>query len=224
MVIEQRKERGIGTTNHTDPMKGITKKTVEELIQEVRAAGLTVPPKPTRGVMIRMLRDEKSTEADSVINFGRYAGYYYREVPRDYKDWVLREMKVGSSHPDLVRFGNWIKETDGSSNEPKIPHAKDDPEANAKVEPPRVEPKRNLFKKPGAGSTSGSDGSWACVPKQSGRLRRRERAEEDEVVPEAMAQEVPQEARDEIARIEMQLAAIKQKHGLAPKAGVPEKK
>ena len=109
LTIEQRKERGIGI-DQPDPMAGITKKKLEELMADARELGMELPPKPTRGLLIRMLRDAKNTADETIINFGRFAVYFYREVPQSYRVWAMREtsgprerVKVGVQRRRLLR-------------------------------------------------------------------------------------------------------------------------
>ena len=85
------------------------------LIGEAKKNHLVLPPKPTRGYLIRMLGDAKSTDDDLIMTFGRLARYFFREVPASYRAWAVKEAKARSSHPDLVRFANWVREDDAES-------------------------------------------------------------------------------------------------------------
>ena len=142
ILIEQRKERGLGKT-HLDPMAGITKKTLDELMAEARAHNLDLPPKLTRGLLIRMLRGSKTSSDEMVVNFGWFKGFYSHEVPQSYQTWAIRETKSGGSHPDLVRFSNWAKEAEAKQAQRKaeatgmrVVDQKDD---HSRVPPPTME-------------------------------------------------------------------------------------
>ncbi|CAE7358519.1 RE1, partial [Symbiodinium microadriaticum] len=211
ILIEQRQTHGVPKAAAPDPMKGISKMTLDELVAEAQKQHITLPPKPTKGALLRMLRDSKSTEADTVVPFGKYKTWYYRELPRGYLQWAVQETKSGGSHPDLVRLANWAKTvlTDPAPpDEKEKKETLEDPETTAKTPPPRME--RRLRDVP-----LSSDGSWAPVnfrpkPRQS---RTREDSSSD-----SMDQEASGETMLEIAAIEARLAALKQKHGVRPKA------
>ena len=188
--------------------------------------GLQAPPKPTRGVLMRMLRDQASGEAETVMTFGKYKSWYFREVPVAYQTWAIQEIKSGNSHPDLVRFANWARENlrdleDKNKERMKPPKAAEDPEVMAKHPPPRA----LVVRRPARGQDSSSDASWAEVPSTGAQRRsfkpsaRRAPAEDDEV--SNMAAELPPEAARRIQDLETQLAALKQKHGIPPEHGEP---
>ncbi|OLQ11910.1 Phthiocerol synthesis polyketide synthase type I PpsA [Symbiodinium microadriaticum] len=195
ILIEQRQTHGVPKAAAPDPMKGISKMTLDELVAEAQKQHITLPPKPTKGALLRMLRDSKSTEADTVVPFGKYKTWYYRELPRGYLQWAVQETKSGGSHPDLVRLANWAKTvlTDPAPpDEKEKKETLEDPETTAKTPPPRME--RRLRDVP-----LSSDGSWAPVnfrpkPRQS---RTREDSSSD-----SMDQEASGETMLEIAAIE----------------------
>ena len=108
---------------------------------------------------MRMLRDSKATEADTVVPFGKYKTWYYRELPQGYLQWAVQETRSGNSHPDLVRLANWARTVLKDPTNPAEKEQKetlDDPETTAKTAPPKME--RRLRDVP-----LSSDGSWAPV-------------------------------------------------------------
>ncbi|CAE7629272.1 RE2, partial [Symbiodinium sp. KB8] len=173
---------------------GISKMTLEELISEAQKQNITLPSKPTKGALMRMLRDSKATEADTVVLFGKYKTWYYRELPQGYLQWAVQETRSGSSHPDLVRLANWARTVLKDPTTPAEKEQKetlDDPETTAKTAPPKME--RRL----------------RDVPAELGRVDSSDSMEHD----------ASGEAMVEIAAIEARLAALKQKHGRYLSAG-----
>ncbi|CAE7612538.1 RE1 [Symbiodinium sp. CCMP2592] len=183
ILIEQRQIHGIPKANAADPMKGISKMTLEELTNEAQRQNLTLPTKPTKGALMRMLRDSKATEGDTIVRFGKYKTWYYKELPHGYLRW---DPKDPAKEKKEARF---------------------DPEAQAKNPPPKMTARRD----PGT-SSDGSWATVGAKPfRPMDRGGRQSRLREDS--PSSMDDEPSGEAMIEIAAIEAKLAALKQKHG-----------
>eukprot|EP00913_Durusdinium_trenchii_P017481 g16427.t1 len=107
MLIESR--QSLEPKAQADPMKGITKYSLTESIEQAKAEGIPMPPKPTKGWLIKVLRESRSTPADTIVPFGKFKGWLYREVPRQYLAWAVDEVKAKgeSAHPDLARLATW---------------------------------------------------------------------------------------------------------------------
>ncbi|CAE7625750.1 ND5 [Symbiodinium sp. CCMP2592] len=85
MVIEQRQARELTSKKgrgEGDPMAGLSKMTLAQLIEEAQKQGVALPTQPTKGVIMRLLmRDATTTEATTIMPFGKYKNWYYKEVP-----------------------------------------------------------------------------------------------------------------------------------------------
>ncbi|CAE7880913.1 hypothetical protein AK812_SmicGene39713 [Symbiodinium microadriaticum] len=67
--------------------------TLEELKQKMDELGLQIPPKPTKGLLARMIRDlTKSAEEEVVVCFGRYRNHTSKEVPEGYLCWAISKV------------------------------------------------------------------------------------------------------------------------------------
>ena len=100
MIKEQREAR----TTETKTIKGLSRMSLQDLKTEAAKTNMMLPPKATRGVLMKMLRDQTIAPGDTICPFGRYKGWAYTQIPPEYLDWSVEE--VGrSSDPseDLVR-------------------------------------------------------------------------------------------------------------------------
>lgn len=184
-------------------MKGLTKLSLAELISEAEKLQITMPPKPTRGLLMRMIRDTKSTPAQTLVTFGKFKGWMYQEIPLGYLQWSVQETRANqNSHPDLVRLAAWAqgeierreKATSSGTQVQK------DPEATAVIPPPRL-------KAMGRQSDS-SDTSWSRVASscQKPRVRRG-----PEVISDSDIDEETEDANLTIKKLEDRLAALKKR-------------
>ena len=108
-----------------------------------------LPEKATRGVLMKMLRDQANAPDDTICPFGRFKGWAYRQIPPDYLDWCVDETARSSSpSEDLVRLNKNKKST--KAQQRGLPE--EDPEKQASAKPP--ETKR---------STPGSSKGWERV-------------------------------------------------------------
>ena len=147
-----------------DKMKGLTKMTLAQLVAEAEKEGIQMPAKPTRGLMMRLLRDARTTPGCTIVPFGRYKGWMYQKVPAQYLPWAIREIKNDpNAHEDLVRLATWgSQEMERRDAAPGYVKKKDvgrDPEALAVVPPPSMASEK--------WPASSSEGSWAKVYTQS---------------------------------------------------------
>ena len=182
MVMEQRKAREGPKEDHV--LKGLSRLNLEELVEKAKKEGLTIPPKPTRGALMAMLRVSTQSPGDQVMPFGKFKGWMYKETPKGYRDWAVQEVASNPNHhPDLGRYASWAETEEKRQTEllktkdmAATKYLVDDPEVNAKVPVP------NLAELGMPGSATSSDGSWQRVrgaaPKAM--FKRRSRAEEDD--------------------------------------------
>ena len=117
---------------------------------EVHGEPIANPTKANEGLLMRLLRGATPASDEEVVNFGRYKGYTYKELPQSYTDWVLRELAVADQpQPEFQRLANWIN---AKKNMPKGGGGKGskgyrDPESLATTQPPPPElPPRSTVK------------------------------------------------------------------------------
>lgn len=187
-----------------DRMKGLTKMTLQQLVEEAKKDNLVLPAKPTRGLMMRLLRDSRNTPGCTVMPFGRYKGWMYSKVPEGYIQWAMKEVKGNpNAHEDLVRFATWgSQELERRAETPGLPKKKDlgrDPEALAVIPPPPVRSDR--------GPSSSSEASWGRVTSPGGYARKAEVIAIDTDI----ADDLLVDEAETIRALENQLAALKKK-------------
>ena len=100
-IISEQKE-----DPHHNELMGLSSMKLDQLITKARKAGIEIP---TRGLLMRLIRDNVPATPEELVPFGRYKGYRYCEVPSSYLDWAITETGDNSS-PDLIRLAHWAKE------------------------------------------------------------------------------------------------------------------
>ena len=108
---------------------------------------------------MKAIRDAGSTPDETVVCFGKFKGWMYREVPQQYLDWTIAETDANpNSSDDLRRLANWAKQAADKSKSGKASmrtkSLATDPEALAKIPPPTI---RTIYDGPA------SDASWSQV-------------------------------------------------------------
>ncbi|CAE6964969.1 unnamed protein product [Symbiodinium sp. CCMP2456] len=89
-------------------MKSITSLNLPELKMKADELGVLYPDKVTKGNLLRLVRDHVTTPATELMKIGRYTGWEYGEIPRQYGMWAARETRMSPNpHPELVRFARW---------------------------------------------------------------------------------------------------------------------
>ena len=105
----QEKKRSLGETS--DIPKGLASMNKTQLLEQCKVLGLEVPEKATNGLLTLLIRDScAKNKGDAVVTFGRHRGKLFKEVPRNYLEWAVQEVKQrgpeGSS-PDLVSLSTY---------------------------------------------------------------------------------------------------------------------
>ena len=185
--------------------------TLAQLVAEAEKEQIPLPAKPTRGLMMRLLRDARNTPASTVVPFGRYKGFMYQEVPAGYLDWAMKEVKANpNAHEDLVRLATWASlEMDRRATTKgyvKKPDMGRDPEAIAVISPPPSRKSR--------APSSSSEGSWARVTYSSSPGTRKS---EVIALDTDIAEEILEDEAEQIRALEAQIAALKKKPFLEKK-------
>eukprot|EP00435_Cladocopium_sp_Y103_P059369 s39_g21.t1 len=187
-----------------NPLKGLTKLSLDELVAEAEKLKITMPAKPTRGLLMRLIRDSKSTPGQTIVSFGKFRGWMYQEVPVGYLQWNVQEVQANQNcHPDLARLATWAqgemerREKAASSGVNVLK----DPEANAVVPPPRLK----SMSRPG----DSSDASWSRVGSSS------QKSSAHAVGPEVISDsDIDNEEEDPnltIKKLEDRIAALKKR-------------
>ncbi|CAE7767068.1 unnamed protein product [Symbiodinium sp. CCMP2592] len=189
-------------------MKGISKLTLGELLQKCQECQVTLPPKPTRGALISLLRTANQTPGEQVLAFGKFRGWMFKETPPGYRQWAQAEVAANANHsPELAMYASWAEAEDKRV----IENLADDPEANPKVPVPTAK----ALGFGGASSSDGSTRSWLKVRRATPKtVTRRRKSGEDSS--DELEAEIPEAAKEEIAALEAKLAAMKQKHRQPP--------
>ena len=148
----------------------------------------------------RLARESKSTPAETIVPFGKFKGWLYREVPVGYLEWAIKEVAANPNHhPDLARLASWGKEELARLEKVKLPtkHLVQDPEAMAKVPPPSVADLRGAIS---------SDSSWSRVGGFTPKPRRTRRLQETNSSDDETAE------KEEIAMLKTRLAILEARH------------
>jgi hypothetical protein len=101
---------------------------LDALKEKCAEEGLALPPKPTRGLLMKMLRDNLPPSGEEKVTFGSHKGYKYKEVNWAYLNWAIKEVSSNPQHsPDLGRLARWAQ---AEKNKPPrgAPSGSGDPE------------------------------------------------------------------------------------------------
>ena len=88
--------------------------------------GIAMPDsKLTRGLLMKLLRENAPPTGDEVVCFGMYKGYLYKEVNEKYLQWAMEEVAANPQHSlDLARLARWAQArstTPGTGSRPSAP-------------------------------------------------------------------------------------------------------
>ena len=211
-LIEQREVRF--PKGESNPATGLTKLKLEELIAKAKELDIEVPVKPTRGLLLKMIRESIQPPGEHVMTFGKYRSWLYQEVPEEYMDWAVKEVRANSnSSPDLRLFAKWAQdEMNTRKNRAKsrgLVLPAEDPEVKAVIDPPDVSSVR----------------SWRSSVSQASTLRStgKDKRQLEETIEElnGMQPDLTEEDKEELMKLETKLAAMRQKYQLAPR-GSPQ--
>lgn len=211
-LIEQREIRF--PKGKANPATGLTKLKLEELLTRAADLQIEVPPKPTRGVLLKLIREAVQPPGDHVMTFGKYRSWLYQETPEDYMNWAVREVQANpNSGADLRMYATWAKmELEQRRERAKkggIIAAVDDPEVRAVVEPPDVSV---MSWKSSISSAAQSNRKWA-----PGREKRHLPGEQELDEVRAMMPELTEDEKNELQELETKVASIRQKYQLPPR-------
>ncbi|CAE7678552.1 RE2, partial [Symbiodinium sp. CCMP2456] len=198
-------------------MKSITNLTLHELKEKADTLGVQYPAKITKGNLLRLIRDFVSTPGTELMKIGRYKGFEFQEIPRQYGMWAAREIRMSPNpHPELIRYAKWWEQY-----EYEIHYGDGDTlEANATV--PYTEDATQWSVSSGTeGWDKVSDKGQSHAAKDlpiDPRANKRATSSSgyDPEVMNAMETEMDPATLEEIIALETRLAALKQKAKAAP--------
>lgn len=160
-----------------------------------------MPARPTRGWLIRVMREVKSTPADTVIPFGKFKGWLYHEVPIKYLKWAVEECQTNdNAHPDLRCLAAWAEEELKLLNVKVKTDLTTDPEATARVPPPTTTELRE---------STASDSSWPRVGGSSPGPQLKRTPTRPRRVGVMQGEDVEGSEEEEILRLEARLAMLR---------------
>ena len=146
---------------------------------------------------MRMISDPPGEEVPDgeVVSFGKYKGYKFEEVPKEYLQWCLKEEeRTPHMSADLKRICQWARHQLGVK---ETEYYQMDPEAPVNRTAGSARPFSS------SSARASTDGSWVPVP-DAGEMT------------QDMSFTISQEAKDEIYKLEHALAVAKQKYRVAP--------
>ena len=219
MIKEDMDATAAPTGNKLPP--GISKMDLAELTTTAHQLNIEVPPKATKGVLMRLIRDNSSGGSQSVLAFGRYRNYLFSETPVGYRRWAIQETSTNAnSSEELRHYANWCKAHMEVADQPTKYVSPDDAELNAQTpyvpeesEGTSWELMSRLVPRNAYPTTT----TAKATPKQKGGHRRRlpESAAPSERSLRDMEEELDPDVLDEIQHLETRLAVIRDRHGLS---------
>lgn len=197
-------------SENQDKLKGLGRMKLDELKKRCDADGISYGDKAARGLLMRLIRDKNQPEGEQVVTFGKYKSWMYKEIPKGYLEWTIKETAQNpNSSPDLVKLSEWarveLRRREGLARQCGAVPEREDPEYRARVHPPALS------------MDSWSVASSAPLPRANAK---RGAAEPEE----KMLVEVPDAAREEINRLRTELAMMKQKYQVDDEVDNAERK
>ena len=207
------------TAQRESALKSVSGMTLAELRTKADELGVMYTSKTTKGNLIRLIRDAVSTPGSELMKIGKYRGFEFQEIPRQYGMWAAREIRMSANpHVELVRFAKWWE-----AKEHEIHYGGDGSiEANATVPYPGDNT-----------STAGTSASthWDLVQEAPTRWMGRDLPHDPRATKrgasseekDSMEPEIDPDTLDEIRALETRLAVLKQraKAATAPPKAAP---
>ena len=184
--------QGMDSSRTASNAVGGTRATRPDEAQAVRDFAPSSGPveeKPTRGVLMKMLRGNAPPSAEEMVPFGKYKGYKYGEVPEGYLVWAEEEVKANVNHSqDLARLARWSQHQRKAT--PGVGSSRGDPEENAVVQPPHLK----------------------STPKKAPRSQRTRPLDKEEAATSTGWSEVEESMEEQIKDLEARLGVMKAIH------------
>ena len=78
-------------------LKGLSKMNLADLKTRCDEEGVSLPEKPTRGLMIKLLTEKVQPAGEQVVTFGKYKSWMYKEIPEIYLRWSIKETNANAN-------------------------------------------------------------------------------------------------------------------------------
>ncbi|CAE7925557.1 GIP [Symbiodinium necroappetens] len=217
--------------NQKKSPKGLSSMNLAELRNEAGRIGMETGPKETRGSLMLRIRDATCPD-DTVMVVGRFKGNTFADIPDNYGNWASDEERANGQNmsPDLKRFVQWRRHrrATATTSSTMSSYNRANPEANSVIPAPPI-------------SETGCSSEWALLSEDlNGYMKdapypprsrtgpplttaaktkpgRRERSPDREGKT-YMDQEISEETREEIEKLEARLAVLKDRCGWRPQA------
>ncbi|CAE7216898.1 RE2 [Symbiodinium sp. CCMP2592] len=212
-VIQEDMDAETKSAPSSAPPVGLSKMTLQELKEKVVEIGLEIPAKATRGILMRMVRDNGGKGPETILTFGRYQGMRYMDTPIGYRTWAVREVvNNDNASEDLRMFAAWWKaetETRGVVHPPTYV----DPESGASIPyVPDESEDSAVWERVSSYVPAKAKAKWSGyqpVPPTTTPKRRSAPSESSFSNRSRMDQDIPVEILDEVQHLEERLAILR---------------
>ncbi|CAE7254046.1 GIP [Symbiodinium natans] len=220
-LIREDIDRASSVTPATMIPPGLSKMTLEMLIQTVTEMNIEIPPRASKGMVMRLIRDGAGGGDQHVMTFGRYKGYLFTETPPGYRQWAMREVQENSNASEELRmYAEWCRaRPEGNSKGTYFHLSEDDPEANATTPYVFDEVDNTRWELLGRTGTSTIQHPSTVSPKPKAyprtptTLGTRRGAPWETGSSSSMQAELDPDVLEEIQQLETRLAVIRDRHG-----------
>ncbi|CAE7528745.1 Copia protein [Symbiodinium microadriaticum] len=226
VIMEFREARK--DTDATEKMKKISQLTLDELKEKAKELNVEHPSRITKGNLLRLVRDSLNTPDNELMKIGKHRGLEFREIPWQYGQWASNEVKVSkNADPELVRFARWWDQNEERTKDNSYVKESFD-ETSRRPMPPTSEPGTSTswetvshtawetswpVQPPlGQSKTGYQDVAQMPIAPGTGSTTNTKRRTQDTKT-EAMDDEIDENTAEEIRKLELRLALLKDKAG-----------
>ncbi|CAE7700485.1 GIP [Symbiodinium sp. CCMP2592] len=212
-VIQEDMSTEATSATSSVPPVGLSKMTLQELKEKVVEIGLEIPAKATRGILMRMVRDNGGKGPETILTFGRYQGMRYMDTPTGYRTWAVREVvNNDNASEDLRMFAAWWK-AETESRGVVHPPTYMDPESSASIPyVPNESEDSAAWERVSSYVPAKAKAKWSgyqAAPLTTTPKRRSAPSESSFSSRSRMDQDIPEEILDEVQHLEERLAILR---------------
>ncbi|OLP82117.1 Copia protein [Symbiodinium microadriaticum] len=200
------------TSNAGHQMRSVTNLTLPELKVKATELGVQFPSNITKGNLLRLVRDHVGTPANELMKIGKYKGWEFQEIPKEYGMWAAREVRMnGNPHVELVRYAKWWEEDHYQKH---YGHLEPSIEKNAAV-PYNEDPPWATSSQPSEASAWTSEWKMTSLPGKHDDYpippKTTKRGASSSGYEAQMDAEIDKDTLEEIQKLEARLAVLKDK-------------
>ncbi|CAE7202636.1 unnamed protein product [Symbiodinium microadriaticum] len=200
------------TSNAGHQMRSVTNLTLPELKVKATELGVQFPSNITKGNLLRLVRDHVGTPANELMKIGKYKGWEFQEIPKEYGMWAAREVRMnGNPHVELVRYAKWWEEDQYQKH---YGHLEPSIEKNAAV-PYNEDPPWATSSQPSEASAWTSEWKMTSLPGKHDDYpippKTTKRGASSSGYEAQMDAEIDKDTLEEIQKLEARLAVLKDK-------------